>query len=85
MASSLRREQHQQYELHPVQTSEIFTPKLQLSGLFKSFFIAQYKKIITKSRTDQNCRVLHGDAGGRGPQGSTHSMVVLETDLSFSC
>lgn len=84
-ASSLGRQQHQQYELDPVQTSEPFTPKLQLPGLFKSFFNAQYKNIITKSRTDQDCRVLHGDAGGRGPQGSAHSMVVLETDLSFSC
>lgn len=49
------------------------------------FFIVYYNKIITESGTDQDCRVLHGDAGGRGPQGSAHSVVVLETDLSFSC
>lgn len=30
--------------------------------------------------TDQDCRVLHGDAGGRGPQGSAQAMIILETD-----
>lgn len=37
------------------------------------------------SRTDQDCGVLHSDAGGRGSQGSAHSMVVLETNLGLGC
>lgn len=35
--------------------------------------------------TDQDCWILHSDAGCRGPQGSAHSMVVLETDFGLSC
>lgn len=33
---------------------------------------------------DQDCRVLHGDAGGRGSQGSAQSMIILETDPGLS-
>lgn len=38
-----------------------------------------------KCLTDQDCRVLDGDAGRGGPQGSTHSVVVLEADLGLGC
>lgn len=30
--------------------------------------------------TDQDCRVLYGDAGGGGSQGSAQAMIILETD-----
>lgn len=33
---------------------------------------------------DQDGRVLHGDAGGRGSQGSAQSVIILETDPGLS-
>lgn len=40
---------------------------------------------IKPVQTDQDRRVLHGDAGRRGSQRSAHSVVVLETDLCLGC
>lgn len=53
------------------QTSSTVSPSLSFS--------------LSHTDTDQDCWILHGDAGSRGSQGSTNSMVVLETDLGLSC
>ena len=35
--------------------------------------------------THHHSRILHGDAGGRGSQGSANAVVVFETDFYLSC